>query len=73
VVGSNFIPSTECLAWTNPLRVITGSLSAALLVWIIWKGAGRSILKRVLGVIVGLVVGYFMGSSILFIGRCCSR
>ncbi|MGM4909378.1 hypothetical protein [Rhizobium sp. 768_B6_N1_8] len=67
VVGSNFIPSAEWLEWTNPLRVIVGSLSAALFVWIGWKGAGMSKLKRVLGVIVGPFVGYFMGSSILFI------
>lgn len=68
VIGSNFIPSAEWLARTNPLRVIVGSLSAALFVWIVWKGgAGMSKLKRVLGVIVGPFLGYFMGGSILFI------
>jgi hypothetical protein len=67
VIGSNFIPSAEWLAWTKPMRVIAGSLSAALSVWIIWKGAGMSKLKRVLGAIIGPFVGYFMGSNILFI------
>jgi len=67
VVGSNFIPSAEWLAWTSSLRIIVGSLSAALFVGIIWKGAGRSKLKRILGVIVGPFLGYFMGGSILFI------
>ena len=67
MVGSNFIPSAEWLAWTSPLRVIVGSLSAALFVRIVWEGAGRSIVKRALGVIIGPFVGYFTGSSILFI------
>lgn len=67
VVGSNFIPSAEWLAWTSPLRVIVGSLSAALFVWIFWKGAGVSKHKRVIGVIVGPFMGYFMASNILFI------
>jgi hypothetical protein len=37
----NFVPSAEWLAETNLLRTIAGALSAALFVWVFWKGGRR--------------------------------
>lgn len=71
VVGFfNFIPSAEWLAETNLLRTIAGSLSAALLVWIFWKGGRRlgvSKLKRLVTIIASPFVGYSVGGNILLI------
>jgi hypothetical protein len=71
VVGVfNFVPSAEWVAETNLLRTIAGSLSAALFVWVFWKGGrqlGVSRLKRLVTIITSPFVGYFVGGNILLI------
>lgn len=66
----NFVPSADWLAETNLLRTIAGSLSAALFVWVFWKGGGRlgvSKLKRVVFTIASPFVGYVVGGNMLLI------
>lgn len=71
VVGVfNFVPSAEWVAETNLLRTIAGSLSAALFVWVVWKGGKElelSKLKRLVTIITSPFVGYFVGGNILLI------
>lgn len=69
VVGFfNFVPSAEWLAETNLLRTIASSLSAALFVWVFWKGgAGFGKLKRGVFTIASPFVGYVVGGNMLLI------